>query len=127
MHNRWSTDDPLEGAPRIAVGPAVVDDLEALRAADRTVVLTDGEAELVVMVPVEQYRAQLLALARHRVEESNAQALATGRDAVLDRDELDALLAEWDHSQGPRPQRPPADGKMPVRLSAPPRRPSVPR
>lgn len=128
MRNRWSTDDPLQDAPRIAVNPTVVADLETMRAADRPVVLTDGESELVVMVPVEQYRAQLLALARMGVEDSNAQAVSTGQQAVLDPDELDALLAEWDYSQGPRPAPSVTrDESDSVRLAAPPRRRSIGR
>lgn len=123
MSRRWPSEDPLESAPRITVGPAVVEDLKALRAGERPVVLSDGEQDLVVMVSVEQYRAQLLALARQRTEESNAQALSATQKAVLDPDELDALLADWDHSRGPRPAGPPGLEKgRSVRISDPPGR-----
>jgi len=121
--NDWSMDDPLARAPRITVSPAVVADLLSLKAADGPVVFTDGEHELVVMVPIEQYREQLLALARYRAEEGNAQALSTARSAVLDPEELAALLSEWDHSRKPHPVGPPtADGVRAVRLSDPPQR-----
>lgn len=128
----WATDDPLADAPRINVGPAVVADLNTLRAANRPVVLSDGEQELVVMIPVEQYRAQQLALARQRAEagaRQTATAASVARSAVLDPSEIDALLADWDHSQAPAPVGPVGQSAGPggdrgrsVRLSDPPRR-----
>ncbi len=116
------TPDPLEQAPRITVSPAVVADLAALRASDRPVVLTDGERELVVMVPVEQYRAELARLAQ--LADKTPTGPADSVESVLERAEVDALLADWDHSQGPRPLGPPtADRVRAVRASdAPPRR-----
>ena len=118
MSERERAADPLAGAPRITVSPAVVADLQTLRAADRAVVLTDGENELVAMVPVAQYRAQLAALANLEAADPGAST-----ESVLERDELDALLADWDHSQEPRPLGPPtADRVRAIRLSDPPRR-----
>lgn len=123
MSRPWPSEDPLEDMPRVAVGPAVVADLKAMRTAERPVVLSDGEEDLVVMISVEQYRAQLLALDRQRAGESNAQALTTTQQAVLDPDELDALLSDWDHSRGPRPAGPPPlDRTRAVRISDPPGR-----
>lgn len=118
-----SPDDPLADAPRVKVNPAVVSDLEALRAADHPVVLTDGAQELVVLVPVEQYRALQATLARLRAEQSAQQTVSAARTAVLDPAELDALLTDWDHSRGPGPVGPPtADRVRPVRISDPPQR-----
>lgn len=119
--DRPDPDDPLRATPRIPVGGAVVADLETLRAAERAVVLTDGQTDLVVMVPVELYRAQLVALAHHVAGRGNAAAASASRHAVLDQEELDALLSDWDHSRGPRPVGPVgSDPPRKARVSDPP-------
>lgn len=99
------TGDPaFDRGPRIPAGPELVEDLHRIRANDATVVLTDGRHELAVVVPVERYRVMLRELSALRATHANQEA--SGRQAVLNQAELDALLTEWDHSQPPEPAPP---------------------
>ncbi|MEZ4436360.1 MAG: hypothetical protein R3F65_28505 [bacterium] len=95
-------------SPRIAVGEDVATDMARIRASGRPVVITDGEQELVAVVPIELYREMLAALA-HLETEATAAHGPRHTPPVLEPDELDALLAEWDITDAPRPVLPPAD------------------
>ena len=95
-------------SPRIAVGEDVATDMARIRASGRPVVITDGEQELVAVVPIELYREMLTALA-HLETERSSEHLPLHTPPVLEPDELDALLAEWDITDAPRPMLPPVD------------------
>lgn len=100
------TESTLLMSPRIAVGEDVATDMARIRATGRPVVITDGEQELVAVVPIELYREMLAALA-HLESEPTADHTPRHTPPVLEPDELDALLAEWDVTGPPRPVLPP--------------------
>lgn len=101
-------------SPRIAVGEDVATDMARIRASGRPVVITDGEQELVAVVPIELYREMLAALA-HLETERTSEHTPLHTPPVLEPDELDALLAEWDITDAPRPMLPPADDARELR------------
>ncbi|MCB9528154.1 MAG: hypothetical protein R3F65_02485 [bacterium] len=103
-------------SPRIAVGEDVAADMRRIRAGGRPVVITDGQQALVAVVPIELFR-ELIAVV------SGDEHRPHATPPVLEPDELDALLADWDVSQPPAPLLPPSDGRS-VRDSEPPRPPA---
>lgn len=87
--------------PRVSVGREVVADLNILNDGGRDVILTDGERDVVALVPIERYRL-LLALAEQAIEDPGAST-----EAVLDRGEIDLLVAGLDDTTPPMVHPPP--------------------
>lgn len=107
QHPPLTGDTAFDRGPRIPAGPELVEDLHRIRASGATVVLTDGQAELAAVVPVERYRALLQELNALRALHATRDAsTAPPHRAVLDQAELDALLTDWDHSRPPQPASP---------------------
>lgn len=102
-------------SPRIAVGEDVAADMRRIRASGRPMVITDGQQALVAVVPIELFRELIAAVSG---DDGDRQPRVT--PPVLEPDELDALLADWDVSQPPAPLMPPSEGRS-VRDSEPPR------
>lgn len=94
-------------SPRISVGEEIAADMERIRASGRPVLITAGREELVAVVPIELYREMLTALARLEVD--RGEHVPRHTPPLLEPDELDALLADWDVTGPPRAVLPPDD------------------